>query len=99
MDIFNRNRVEELERKIEKLKCKLSEAESRADSAEKAFNRFSELRNAVPDDCITGDYCKACEFVKEFCYHGYWKGPILTGYYCGKGMSCKNFIQKKVEEN
>ena len=98
MDIFNLQKVEELEREIASLKHKLREAESRANNAENSLERFLELRDAAPEDCTSGTYCQACEFVKEFCYRGYWNGPILTGYYCGKGASCKNFIQKKVEE-
>lgn len=98
MDIFNLQKVEELEREIASLKHKLCEAESRANKAERSLERFLELRDTAPKDCTSGTYCKACEFVKEFCYHDYWNGSILTGYYCGKGVSCKNFIQKKVEE-
>lgn len=98
MDIFNLERVEELEQEIVRLKSKLHEAESRAISAENALERFMELRDSAPEDCVSGSYCQACEFVKEFYYHEGWRGPIFTGYYCGKGKSCKNFIQKRVEE-
>lgn len=98
MDIFNLQKVEELEREVASLKYKLCEAESRANNAESSLERLLELRDTTPEDCTSGTYCKACEFVKEFCYHGYWDRPILTGYYCGKGKSCMNFIQKKVEE-
>ena len=58
------------------------------------------IRDSVPKDCIVGIYCRGCTFVKEYCYHETFHcGPVITGYYCGKGESCKNFIQKKVEDS
>ncbi len=98
MDIFNLQKVEELEREIASLKHELLETKYRANNAEQSLKRFLELRDTAPKDCTSGTYCRACEFVKEFGYRGYWSSTILTGYYCGKGVSCKNFIQKKVEE-
>ena len=48
-----------------------------------------------------GPWCKACEFVKEFTHYEYFLTgsiPIATGYVCGKGETCINFVQKKIEK-
>ena len=99
MDIFNSKRVEELERENAYLKRQLCEADSRAVSAENALATYLEIRDSIPEDCVQGTYCRGCTFVKEYCYSATWyHGQVITGYYCGKGKACKNFIQKKVEE-
>ena len=57
----------------------------------------------TPDDCKRGEWCKACEFVNV--YHVpslYTLGYEITAtsiYTCGKGESCKNFVQKSKGEN
>ena len=99
MDIFNLEKVENLEQENVRLKFRLSEMESRAIRAENSLAKFMEIRDSIPADCIEGTYCRGCAFVKEYYYNGaFHRGPVITGYYCGKGESCKNFIQKKVEE-
>lgn len=98
MDIFNRRRVEELEKENAILKRRLDEYMSRATKAENALDELSELKNERPEDCTPGSYCEACEFVKTFYYLSSWTGNSYIAHYCGKGKSCTNFIQKKVEE-
>lgn len=100
MDIFNLEKVENLEQENVRLKFRLSEMESRAIQAENALETYLEIRDSIPEDCVQGTYCRGCTFVKEYCYSATWcHGPVFAGYYCGKGKACKNFIQKKVEEN
>lgn len=56
----------------------------------------------TPKDCTRGPWCRACEFRK--CYHVY-SDYIIPGceriieelYVCGKGNSCKNFVEARKE--
>ena len=107
MDIFNKKRVEELERELKKLKTVEDEnnrLRSQLDKAIMDFKFATTLKQEMPDDCTPGTYCKACEFGKE-CFHNY---HVYTGgysasynssvsfYICTKGETCTNFIQKEV---
>lgn len=101
MDIFNKKALEELKdknAKLEKEKDRLIE-----DLAELTtkFEEMGKLEASEPPDCKRGPWCRACEFVKTYhCkdyYSGLFSGITMTGYMCGKGESCKHFVQKEIE--
>lgn len=106
MDIFNRKRVEELECELKRLKAIEVERNSYRDcliQAENDLKKILKEKETLPNDCVPGPYCKACEFVKKydfdyFVYGGLYSHnhhSIISGYYCGKGGVCNNFIQKE----
>lgn len=105
MDIFNRKRIAELEarlRCLEDVKRENDELKSMLRRAESELKLSLALKDIIPEDCNQGRYCEACAFAKKFNYHayGYFSGheTLISGIMCGKGESCKNFIQKEIEE-
>lgn len=101
MDIFGRKRIAELERKLEETKRERDDYMSKAFEYSSKLDSIEGTLRTVPADCIQGDWCKACEFVEEFKIHertGYGYYGAVTKYVCGKGKSCSNFVQKKIEE-
>lgn len=84
---------EELERKDRKIKSLEDEKAGLLTKLE----AFAELSDGTPSDCVRGEWCKHCEFVKV--YHYYEPGGIFNTpksvYFCGKGQSCENFLLKE----
>lgn len=71
-------------------------------SLEATNTDVSELKKLIkntPEDCKPGDYCKACEFGKEFKIR--MTHPNSICYYdqyvtiCCKGGACSNFVKKE----
>lgn len=101
MDIFNLKKVEALEDELDELERKFARVKQERDRLEfelncstTALKDIQDMQATIPEDCIPGEYCRACEFVKSYFYHN--RHALVTGYTCGKGQSCKNFIQKEV---
>ena len=101
MDIFNRKKVEELEKEVQDLNRLLELVKKERDDARKKVDHLNEtlknfivMRDDIPADCKPGEYCRACEFVKPYQFSNMY--GVTTGYTCGKGQSCKNFVQKEV---
>ena len=65
-------------------------------AAKEKLDDISEYHDSIPDDCIRGQYCEACEFGKI--YHTRSALISKTFAVCTKGKSCSNFIQKKENE-
>lgn len=106
MDIFNRKRVSELEKDLRDIESENDRLRRALEDAESTISHLLRLRDSMPEDCVPGTYCQACEFAKKYVYHNYVSGyrfdrcyeTILTGCVCAKGEICNNFIQKKIEE-
>lgn len=107
-DIFGRKRIKSMsqelflkDKEISSLKRENTDLRDCLSDTENALKNIIAVKETVPEDCIPGEYCRSCEFVKPFRYRNYvyntYKSNI-QGYYCGKGESCKNFIQKEIEE-
>lgn len=108
LDIFNFNRVEELEEELHRRNREyLKVLEERddllrdRDYLRAELKRVLELKDAIPEDCTPGSYCQACEFAKKFGY--FHASPLgtgwLEGHICNKAQSCPNFIQKDTSRN
>lgn len=98
MDIFNRKKVAEQARRIEDLERKNNNLVDEIAALKIKFDEMAELEESVPSDCVRGPWCQACEFVKTYSYHhhyGFGQWDTVTAYRCGKGESCKNFVQKE----
>lgn len=111
MDIFNKNRVEELEKEVAYLERENEGLRESVEYADKHLETLLKLTADIPEDCKPGSYCKGCSFAKEYHYHNYcynysragrWLSTSydkrLNGYICGKGEICKNFVQKEIAE-
>lgn len=111
MDIFNRKRVEELEEQV----CKLEGVDAENNRLRRELDRLANdlrevlrVKDTTPADCTPGNYCKVCEFGKHLFNHYYASGStinrpdyssVVSGYICGRGITCQNFIQKTEENN
>lgn len=63
------------------------------------FDHIENLKNTIPEDCVEGPWCPGCEFVDA--YHIYDRlavGHLRIIYICGKGTSCRNFVQKEAKQ-
>lgn len=109
MDLFNLKRVEELEKKLSQLEGIRDENERLRREIVRVENDLRDLVNLkaeMPEDCVPGKYCESCTFGKAYFknYHVSGSGPFRThdravaGYICNKANVCKNFIQKKIDE-
>lgn len=103
MDIFNRQRIAELESKLHETEQDRDRYISKAAELEMKLREISRLEESIPEGCEKGPWCKACEFCRTFHYTG---GISLSGYRsmnviytCSKGESCKNFIQKEIKDD
>lgn len=107
MSIFNkisRKELEDinraLEKKIKELEKEKDQLRGELSTLTDIYKRAVELPNSEPEGCKRGPWCKACEFVKTYTYHQY--GSIFSSeiveYQCGKGESCKHFVQKEIKE-
>ena len=109
MDIFNarlvdRDYIEDLEKKLRETEQERDRYISKAAELEVRLREISKLEETIPEGCEKGPWCKACEFVRTFHYT---RGLSLPGYpkisnviyTCSKGESCKNFVQKEIEDD
>ena len=101
MDIFNKKKVAELEKELDKTRKLLRKVEADRNGYHNEVNMLREMvkfEETIPKDCVKGSWCGACEFVKEFYrvdYDYFGHSYTVHEYSCGKGESCKNFIQKE----
>lgn len=101
MDIFNRKRIKELEEKLYDTELERDKYIGKAAELDAKLREIGRLEESVPTDCVKGPWCEACEFVRTFHYRKYYGHSNYSTncmYVCGKGESCKNFVQRKVEE-
>lgn len=101
MDIFNRERVAELERKLAVAERDRDKYRVRLSDLENTLERVSNIEDTIPEDCKKGSWCKACEFARVFHYRedAAYMGYITdTVYVCGKGESCQNFVPKNMKD-
>lgn len=100
MDLFNRKRVAKLEEKLRDSERLVDLYRNKVAELLAALEETSELEETIPEDCVKGPWCKACEFVKAIhCSEPHsiiTFGTMKTMYVCGKGTSCKNFVQQNV---
>lgn len=103
MDIFNKQRIAELEKKLHETELDRDRYISKAAEFETKLEALSELEETIPEGCEKGPWCKACEFVRTYHYteyYGHYGGHSLeTIYTCSKGESCKNFVQKEIKDD
>lgn len=101
MDIFNRKKVAELERELNKLKDENTNLKRHLEYAESELKAVVRQKESIPDSCTPGEYCNACVYAKKYEYKSYihnCRHVIIPGIVCLKGQACPNFIQKKTEE-
>lgn len=98
-----KHRILELEKELKKRDSQISKMDSCLKDYIRKFEMMQNISSNTPDDCKRGEWCKACEFANV--YHVpslYMLDYELTTtpiYICGKGESCKNFVQKSKGEN
>lgn len=98
MDIFNKKRVAELEMELADVKRARDKYITKSANLKAKLDEIASLNESIPEDCEKGPWCKACEFVRTFHYNEYYGcGNYETNivYVCGKGKSCKSFVQKE----
>lgn len=103
MDIFNRKKIRELEEKLARAQMESNKYRNMAAHLEYRLDGISRVSDNTPEDCKRGHWCAACEFGKVYHYlesYDFSMGIKTRNqiYVCGKGESCKNFIQKEIEE-
>ena len=100
MDIFNKKRIAELEKKLRDTEVERDAYIYKASELEMKLEEVSKLEETIPEGCEKGPWCKACEFLRAFRYtsglssSGYPRNTKII-YTCAKGESCKNFVQKE----
>jgi hypothetical protein len=109
MDIFNHKKVEELEMKLAKaqreaddLRVRNFHLQTDLDSANQTLDEILHVKDSIPEDCVPGSYCAACEFSKKYYFDIKRYSSVANfkeGYLCNKGKSCKNFVQKEIKNN
>lgn len=92
MDIFSRKKVRELEDKLRIAERERDDYKSEVYELRDGLKSIEKAIDSTPKDCIRGSWCQACEFGKELTVSGVFRN--YTFCVCGKGDSCKNFIQK-----
>lgn len=101
MDIFNKKALEKLEEEKRKLERKNDELIRALADAHTDLEELTKLKDSEPEDCKRGEWCKGCAFVKVAYYCEYIPGIgktfPRTAYMCGKGDSCKQFVQKETD--
>lgn len=93
--------INELRREIIDLECDKKKLKITVNDLENAIDSMTKLTDTIPEDCKQGEWCKACEFVKEYQISQFRGGGVwsyVTRYMCGKGESCQHFVQRKEEE-
>ena len=58
------------------------------------IDKLCAINSHTPSDCKTGEWCRACAFVKEYKFVPRY-GSVVIKYYCGKAESCNNFVENK----
>lgn len=101
MDIFNNKRIQDLEKELHTVKAERDRYKKQVDDLTIRIEEIGKLQENIPDDCEKGPWCRSCEFSRVFHYREYdhysnWNFEFA--YACGKGKSCKHFIERKVEE-
>lgn len=94
-------RVEELERTIDKKDEELARAYNDLTKYEKQFDAMQMVADTTPVNCIRGEWCKACEFSRVFHVERGWPHRRYTAeiVLCGKGESCKNFVERRTKDD
>lgn len=84
--------LEQRDQEIKELNRKLNRVYDRLDS-------FVSREDGTPEDCTRGIWCRACEFsTVAFVPARDRYNPPEKVYFCGKGKSCSNFVQKGEKE-
>lgn len=98
MDIFNRKRIAELEEKLRDSERSRDRYMVKASELAAKLEEVSKLEETVPEGCVKGPWCQACEFAKTIHFNEYYGhssfDTLVTMYVCSKGVSCRNFVQK-----
>jgi hypothetical protein len=91
-------KIRELEYKLAERDSKLHSLRHDLDVNEKNLELIKKRLDSTPEDCTPGRWCNACAFSK--CVHMYspYHNDFELVYLCGREQSCKNFIQREVEE-
>lgn len=79
---------------LNRKELELAEKEKLLNDAKRIIQEYWELDDATPEDCKRGTWCEACEFATNIRVDNIF-GSFRKVYFCGKGESCKNFIQKE----
>lgn len=100
--LLDRDYIKNLEKKLCDAEYERDRYITKADELATKLKEITKLEDSIPEGCEKGPWCKACEFVRTYHYteyYGAYGGHSLeTIYTCSKGKSCKNFIQKEIEE-
>ena len=105
MDIFNKKRIKDLETEVKRLRdveSEKNELKHMLNNVERELKTVLKLKEYIPEDCIPGIYCEACEFAKRYRYENWGffnnRATLFSGTICGKAESCKNFVQREIKE-
>jgi hypothetical protein len=93
MDIFNKAKVAELEHKLVVMNRENERLRHMVDE-------LTWIKGTIPDDCLPGQLCHACDHARAFHYRDYYDDgyyDLVVRYVCNKGENCKHFIQKEVK--
>ena len=92
--MFNRKLKEEVER----LEEEIDKKNRYISTLHKKIEKLEEYKSKMPADCVRGNYCEVCGFVKVI--------HISNGndysftksfdklFVCGKGKACPNFVMR-----
>ena len=102
LDIFNRKKVRELEKKLFDTEIDRNKYRNMAINLENKLDDISKLEETIPEDCKKGPWCIACEFSKVYHYMEHYNFNTNTRirnkiYVCDKGESCNSFVQKEID--
>lgn len=96
MDIFNKKRVEELERQLEEANKELDDLRMWQRVQLQKFEAMEELKEEIPESCTRGPWCKACEFSRVYHYSDSWLRNTKDVWFCNKAHVCKEFTPKEI---
>ena len=88
--------IEKKDADIARLEEKLAKADSQISKLENSLIAFKAADYGTPAECHRGSWCTACEFSKALIFPGHGLLGNRTVFFCGKGESCSNFVQKEV---
>lgn len=97
--MFNKpklRKASDLARTISEKNKRIEELEAEVARLEDRLKSFFAAEDGTPEDCKRGRWCQSCEFNKALHIPGMYWGSYDTVYFCGKGESCQNFVQKEV---
>lgn len=89
-------KVSELVREIRKKDERIEELNDEITRLRKHVATLLAAEDDTPSDCKRGAWCRGCEFCKVVHVPGNNWGSYDAVYFCGKGESCQNFVQKEV---